>query len=48
MSIFRYTGADICFGYNENSLTVYNADEEQLLSRKNYTGSRYTHQVHGF
>ena len=41
----RYSGRDICFGYNEDSLTVYDADLTQVLSREEYDGSRYTHQV---
>nr|ADB11403.1 regulatory P domain-containing protein [Spirobranchus lamarcki] len=42
----RYTGNEICFGYNEDSLTVYNVglSEFGFISRVAYEGSRYTHQ----
>ena len=41
----RYTGRDICWGYNEDTLTIYDADQEQFLSRETYDGVRYSHQV---
>mmetsp|Transcript_71909 Transcript_71909/g.64610 ORF Transcript_71909/g.64610 Transcript_71909/m.64610 type:complete len:501 (-) Transcript_71909:341-1843(-) len=42
----RFTGREICWGYNENSITVvdYSGPTAQLLSRLTYTTSRYTHQ----
>lgn len=43
----RYTGNEICFGYNENSLTIVditNRASPQMLSRTGYTGYSYTHQ----
>lgn len=43
----RYRGNEVCFNYNENSLTlvdVTDKDNLQLLSREPYAGSQYTHQ----
>jgi len=42
----RYTGREICWGYNENSITVvdYSGPTAQMLSRLTYSTSRYTHQ----
>ena len=43
----RYTGNEICFGYNENSFTIYdvtNKNNPQVISRSTYA-SQYTHQV---
>jgi choice-of-anchor B domain-containing protein len=43
----RYTGREICFNYNEDTLTIVDVthkDEVHLLSRYGYQGSAYTHQ----
>jgi len=43
----RYSGKEICFGYNENTLTIVDfTDEAQpvMLSRTAYIGAAYTHQ----
>lgn len=43
----RYTGDNICFGYNEDSITIVDMstpDGATMLSRTTYSGSRYTHQ----
>jgi len=43
----RYTGNEICFCYNEDTLTVVDVtDKNNMLeiSRKPYNGSQYTHQ----
>lgn len=43
----RYTGREICFHYNENTLTIVDhtiKGSPQLLSRLGYTGASYTHQ----
>jgi len=43
----RYTGREICFGFNENTLTIYDVTEKsspQVIFRLGYSGSAYTHQ----
>ena len=41
----RFTGREICWGYNENSITVVDyTDNPTMLSRLTYGTSRYTHQ----
>ena len=45
LDTFRYTGNDICFGYNEDDLTIYDADLVQFISRVTYDGVEYSHQV---
>jgi choice-of-anchor B domain-containing protein len=43
----RYTGREICWGYNENTLTLVDVTDRAnpvQLSRKSYTGYQYTHQ----
>lgn len=43
----RYTGRQICFGFNEDTLTIYDVDDKSnpiILSRTGYGTSRYTHQ----
>jgi len=43
----RYTGREICFGYNENTLTIVDFTDDAnpvMLSRTGYTGAAYTHQ----
>jgi len=42
-----YTGHEICFGYNEDTLTIVDVthkDSIKLISRYGYVGSQYTHQ----
>merc|ERR1712228_699057 len=43
----RHKGKNICFGYNENSVTIVDMEDAAnpvMLSRLTYSGSRYTHQ----
>jgi choice-of-anchor B domain-containing protein len=46
----RYEGKDICFGYNEDTLTIYDAtvkegvNQSVVLSKLSYVGATYTHQ----
>ncbi|KAK4215077.1 hypothetical protein QBC37DRAFT_472274 [Rhypophila decipiens] len=43
----RYVGRDICYGYNEDTLTIYdvtNKNTTTIISRTSYTGASYTHQ----
>eukprot|EP00483_Globobulimina_turgida_P005698 UN05708 len=43
----RYTGREICFHYNENTLTIVDhtiKGSPSMLSRLAYTGAAYTHQ----
>lgn len=43
----RFTGKEILFGFNEDSLTIYdvtNKDQPIILSRTPYVGYAYTHQ----
>jgi choice-of-anchor B domain-containing protein len=43
----RYTGREICFGFNENTMTIYDVTDKanpEILSREGYSGSAYTHQ----
>ncbi|EAA35541.3 hypothetical protein GE21DRAFT_1844 [Neurospora crassa] len=43
----RYLGHDICYGYNEDSLTIYdvtNKANSSIISRTSYDGASYTHQ----
>jgi choice-of-anchor B domain-containing protein len=43
----RYTDHEICFNYNEDTLTIVDVthkDEIHLLARHGYEGSAYTHQ----
>lgn len=42
-----YQGREICFCYNENTLTIVDVQDKQdmkMLSRVPYQGSAYTHQ----
>ena len=44
----KYTGMEICFCYNEDTLTIVdvtNKNEPKQLATKPYAGSQYTHQV---
>lgn len=43
----RYVGTDICYGYNEDTLTIYNVTDKTaptIISRISYEGASYTHQ----
>ena len=43
-----YQGHEICFNYNEDTLTVVDVtdkDHMEMLSRVGYEGAKYTHQV---
>ncbi|RBQ86437.1 hypothetical protein VDGD_08047 [Verticillium dahliae] len=43
----RYDGRDICYGYNEDSLTIYDVTDKSkplIVSVTSYTGVQYTHQ----
>ncbi|RYP26056.1 hypothetical protein DL768_011866 [Monosporascus sp. mg162] len=43
----RYVGTDICYGYNEDTLTIYDVTDKaapKILSRISYEGAAYTHQ----
>ncbi|KAJ8514252.1 hypothetical protein ONZ45_g8188 [Pleurotus djamor] len=43
----RYVGQDICYGYNEDTLTIYNVTDKAnatIISRTGYEGATYTHQ----
>ncbi|KAJ6198518.1 hypothetical protein J3E72DRAFT_439138 [Bipolaris maydis] len=47
----KYYGRDICFGYNENQLVIYDVTNKKgmgnagaIISRTPYVGASYTHQ----
>lgn len=46
----RYEGRDICYGYNEDTLTIYDVthktgvNSSTVISKLSYAGARYTHQ----
>ncbi|KAM0322000.1 hypothetical protein ACHAQA_009741 [Verticillium albo-atrum] len=43
----KYNGRDICYGYNEDSLTIYdvtNKANTSIISVTSYEGATYTHQ----
>ena len=43
----RYQGKDICYGYNEDTLTIYDVTDKtktSIISRTTYNGASYTHQ----
>jgi choice-of-anchor B domain-containing protein len=43
----KYYGRDICYGYNEDTLTIYdvtNKNGTKIISRISYEGASYTHQ----
>ncbi|ETN37677.1 uncharacterized protein HMPREF1541_07300 [Cyphellophora europaea CBS 101466] len=46
----RYQGRDICYGYNEDSVTIYDVTDKtglnasSIISRTAYEGVAYTHQ----
>lgn len=44
----RYQGREICFCYNEDTLTIVDVEDKEsvtMLSRVSYNDSLYTHQV---
>ncbi|KAF2108044.1 hypothetical protein BDV96DRAFT_505215 [Lophiotrema nucula] len=43
----RYTDREICYGYNEDTLTIYDVTDKtkpEILSITSYDGASYTHQ----
>ncbi|KAK4225365.1 hypothetical protein QBC38DRAFT_483093 [Podospora fimiseda] len=43
----KYVGKDICYGYNEDALTIYDVNDKQnitIISTTSYEGASYTHQ----
>lgn len=43
----KYAGRDICYGYNEDTLTIYDVTDKsatKIISRTSYEGASYTHQ----
>lgn len=43
----RYKGKDLCYGFNEDTLTIYdvtNRRSTKIISRTSYEGASYTHQ----
>ncbi|KAJ8457309.1 hypothetical protein ONZ45_g18362 [Pleurotus djamor] len=43
----RFVGQDVCYGYNEDTLTIYNVTNKAnatIISRTGYEGASYTHQ----
>ncbi|EOD44877.1 uncharacterized protein LTHEOB_12396 [Neofusicoccum parvum] len=43
----QYVGREICYGYNEDTLTIYDVTEKpnsKVISRTSYQGASYTHQ----
>ncbi|KAG8627414.1 hypothetical protein KVT40_004897 [Elsinoe batatas] len=45
----RYYGRDICYGYNEDTMTIYDVTRKtgnftSIISRTSYVGARYIHQ----
>ncbi|KAF2009259.1 hypothetical protein BU24DRAFT_445137 [Aaosphaeria arxii CBS 175.79] len=46
----KYFGRDICYGYNEDTLTIYDVSNKngknasRIISRTPYVGASYTHQ----
>lgn len=43
----QYNGREICYGYNEDTLTIYDVTDKknpQILSITSYEGASYTHQ----
>ncbi|KAF1993492.1 hypothetical protein P154DRAFT_70656 [Amniculicola lignicola CBS 123094] len=43
----RYLGKEICYGYNEDSLTIYDVSNKrfpEVISITSYEGATYTHQ----
>lgn len=43
----KFLGHDICYAYNEDSLTIYDVTDKtdtSIISRTSYEGAQYTHQ----
>ncbi|KAF4907578.1 hypothetical protein CGCF415_v007331 [Colletotrichum fructicola] len=43
----KYFGRDICYGYNEDTLTIYDVSDKKdskIISRTSYEGATFTHQ----
>lgn len=43
-----YQGHEICFNYNEDTLTIVDVTDKEnmkMISRTGYEGAKYTHQV---
>ncbi|KAF7332660.1 Peptidase s41 family [Mycena kentingensis (nom. inval.)] len=43
----KFTGQEVCYGYNEDTLTIYNVTDKAkatIISRTSYVGASYTHQ----
>ncbi|KAE9982267.1 hypothetical protein EG328_011063 [Venturia inaequalis] len=43
----KYVGREICYGYNEDTLTIYDITDKTkptIISRTSYEGASYTHQ----
>jgi choice-of-anchor B domain-containing protein len=43
----RYNGKEVCYGFNEDTLTIYDVTDKKttnIISRTSYTGASYTHQ----
>jgi choice-of-anchor B domain-containing protein len=43
----KYEGRDICYGYNEDTLTIYDVTDKAattIISKTSYEGASYTHQ----
>ncbi|KAG0635431.1 hypothetical protein HOY80DRAFT_927221 [Tuber brumale] len=43
----KYVGKEICYGYNEDSLTIYDITDKtttNIISKTSYEGVNYTHQ----
>ncbi|CCX10161.1 hypothetical protein FPQ18DRAFT_314688 [Pyronema domesticum] len=43
----KYDGTEICYGYNEDSLTIYDITDKtktNIISNTSYVGATYTHQ----
>lgn len=43
----KYFGRDICYGYNEDTLTIYDVENKKsptIISRTSYEGATFTHQ----
>ncbi|KXH69148.1 hypothetical protein CSAL01_10097 [Colletotrichum salicis] len=43
----KYEGRDICYGFNEDTLTIYDVSDKnasKIISRTSYEGATYTHQ----
>ena len=43
----KYAGIDVCYGYNEDTLTIYDVTDRansKVISRTSYEGASYTHQ----